>query len=100
MDHPDVDAWEAWHPRRLTERLSGLPVPWCVAAGWAVDLFHGEQTRAHHDLEAAVPAAHFALLPPLFPELDFWVPAGEGVLVPLTAESLAGDSHQTWAFCR
>src|SRR6266480_887956 len=34
----------------------------------------------------------------LFPELDFWVPAGEGVLVPTTPEALAGDSHQTWAW--
>jgi len=47
-----------------------------------------------------VPAAHVALLPPLFPELDFWVPAGDGVLVPLTADALAGDSHQSWAWTR
>lgn len=97
VNHPDVDAWEAWHPRRLAERLRDLPVPRYVAAGWSVDLFRGEQTRAHDDLEVAVPAAHFALLPPLFPELEFWVPAGDGVLVPLTAEALAGDSHQSWA---
>ena len=59
-----------------------------------MDLFRSEQTRAHNNLEVAVPAAHVALLPPLFPELDFWVPAGDGVLVPLTADALAGDSHQ------
>jgi len=99
VNHPDLDAWEAWHPRQLADRLRDLPVPWYVAAGWSVDLFRGEQTRAHGDLEFAVPAAHFALLPPLFPELDFWVPAGEGVLVPLTASALADDSqHQTWAW--
>ncbi|MET8266479.1 hypothetical protein ABZU92_21110 [Micromonospora arida] len=50
-----------------------------------MNLFHGLQTRGHGDQEVAVPAAHFALLPPIFPELDFWVPAGEGVLAPLTA---------------
>jgi hypothetical protein len=88
VSHPDVDAWEPWHPHELAARLHDLQVPWYVAGGWSVDLF----------LEVAVPAAHFALLPPLFPELDFWVPAGEGVLVPMTAETLAGDSHQTWAW--
>jgi len=98
VDHPDVDAWEAWHPHHLAERLRDLPVPWYIAAGWAVDLFRGEQSRTHGDLEVGVPATHFALLRPLFPELDFWVPAGDGVLVPLTAETLAGDSHQTWAW--
>ncbi|MGH3656155.1 MAG: nucleotidyltransferase domain-containing protein [Micromonosporaceae bacterium] len=31
-----------------------MDVPWCVAAGWALDLFRGEQTRPHEDLEIAV----------------------------------------------
>ena len=69
MNHPDVDAWEAWHPRRLAEGLRDLQVPWYVAAGWSVDLFRGEQTRVHEDLEVAMPAAHFALLPLLSPSL-------------------------------
>ena len=98
VTHPDVDAWAAWSPRQLAGRLSGLPVPWYVAAGWAVDLFRGEQTREHEDLEVAVPADHFGRLPPLFPELEFWVPAGAGRLVPMTAATLAGDSHQTWGW--
>jgi hypothetical protein len=98
VPQPDVDAWDAWHPRTMTDRLRGLTIPWYVAAGWSVDLFRGGQTREHEDLEIAVPAAHFALLPPLFPEFDFWVPAGEGTLVPMTPEALAGDSHQTWAW--
>jgi hypothetical protein len=98
VSHPDIDAWEAWHPRQMADRLGDLPIPWCVAAGWAVDLFRGSQTREHDDLEIAVPADCFALLPPLFPELQFWVPVGEGVLAPLTEATLAGDSHQTWAW--
>jgi hypothetical protein len=98
VPQPDVDAWDAWHPRMMADRLRELTIPWYVAAGWSVDLFRGGQTREHEDLEIAVPAAHFGLLPPLFPEFDFWVPAGEGTLVPMTPEALAGDSHQTWAW--
>jgi hypothetical protein len=40
---PDLDAWEPWHPKVLAQRLAGLPVPWYVAAGWALDLFRGRQ---------------------------------------------------------
>jgi hypothetical protein len=98
VTHPDVDAWDAWHPRRMTDRLGDLPIPWCIAAGWSVDLFRGAQTRPHEDLEVAVPAAHFGLLPPLFPEFEFWVPDGKGALAPMTADTLAGESHQTWAW--
>jgi hypothetical protein len=45
VDHPGVDAWKAWHPNQMAERLNGLQFPWRVAAGRAVDLFRGEQTR-------------------------------------------------------
>jgi hypothetical protein len=69
--HPDIELWDPWHPRVLAERLDGLEIPWYVAAGWALDLFRGEQTRAHEDLEMALPAASFGVLAPLFEEMDF-----------------------------
>ena len=47
--------WEAWRPEEIARRLAGVSAPWCVAAGWALDLFRGEQTREHGDLEIAVP---------------------------------------------
>jgi hypothetical protein len=31
--------------------LQALPVPWFVCGGWAIDLFAGQQTREHSDLE-------------------------------------------------
>jgi hypothetical protein len=98
--HPDIELWDAWHPRVLAARLRDLPVPWYVAAGWAIDLFRGEQTRRHEDLEVALPAGSFGLVPPLFPEIDFFVPAGAGRLTAMTPEALAGESHQTWAYER
>jgi hypothetical protein len=48
--------WDAWQPAEIAARLIGVTTPWCVAAGWALDLFRGEQTREHEDLEIAVPA--------------------------------------------
>ncbi|GAA3436890.1 nucleotidyltransferase domain-containing protein [Kutzneria kofuensis] len=60
----EIDALEArwaasWTPTEVAGRLAGIATPWCVAAGWALDLFRGRQTRAHGDIEIAVPAADF-----------------------------------------
>ncbi|MFB9947789.1 nucleotidyltransferase domain-containing protein [Rhizobium puerariae] len=54
--YPPLDhgAWSAWHPRELAERLEGMQQPWCVVGGWALDLWHGRQTRSHEDLEFTV----------------------------------------------
>lgn len=55
----------------MARRLEGIAAPWYVAAGWALDLFLGGQSRPHDDLEIAVPAGEFAELRSRFPELEF-----------------------------
>jgi hypothetical protein len=91
-----MEAWDAWSPQTVADRLAGASFPWWVAAGWAIDLFLGEQTREHGDLEVATPA--FDRLAPYFPELDFWV-AGDGVVTPYGPET-AARNFQTWAYDR
>lgn len=94
----DLDAWEPWNPSTIAERLRGVRTRWCVVGGWALDLFRGEQTREHEDLEIAVPEAGFEEIRRCLNELEFFVPCGEGRLVALDG---SGDhffvSHQTWA---
>jgi ribosome-associated protein len=51
--------WDPWRPEDVARLLAAVRVPWCVAAGWALDLFRGRQTREHGDLEIAVPAPDF-----------------------------------------
>ena len=34
--------------------MDGFGAPWCVAGGWALDLFLGRVTRPHTDLELAI----------------------------------------------
>jgi hypothetical protein len=82
----------------VADRLAGVTAPWCVAAGWALDLFRGTHTREHHDLEIAVPAGRFAEIRDRFADCDFYVPRG-GTLVPLDRGALAAG-HQTWALER
>ncbi len=42
--------------------MRGFPAPWCVAGGWALDLFLGRVTRAHADVEIALFREDQALL--------------------------------------
>lgn len=94
----DVDAWDAWDPAIVADRLRGIEAPWRVVGGWALDLWRGELTREHEDLEIAVPEAGFDEVRERLDDLEFFVPCGESRLVALDG---AGDryfgSHQTWA---
>lgn len=92
---PDLDAWDAWHPQVLAVRLDGVEAPWCVAAGWALDLFRGTQTRPHGDVEIAVPDTGFTAVAARFDDCDFFT-VHDGRLQPATDASLR-VSHQTWA---
>ena len=54
-DGPPPEAWSmAWTPDQAARALEGVSAPWAVAGGWALDLWHGMQTREHEDLEIAV----------------------------------------------
>jgi hypothetical protein len=92
---PGIDAWLPYSPPEMADRLAGLPVKWAVAGGWAADLFLGRTTRPHHDLEIALPASAFGLIPPHFPGWEFHVPV-DGALTPASPASLAAE-FQTWA---
>lgn len=98
-DVPDLAAlearWSAWHPEQVAERLAGVRAPWCVAAGWALDLFRGEQSRPHGDLEIAVPAAHFPGIRARFPPYSFDA-VGSGHVWPDAGPDILAATHQTW----
>ncbi|MBC3840222.1 hypothetical protein GXW82_08535 [Streptacidiphilus sp. 4-A2] len=85
----------AWTPGEVARRLVGLDAPWCVAAGWALDLFRGRQTRAHGDIEVAVPAAGFPEVRDRFPGYHFDGVGSGRIWESPTPEVLAAV-HQTW----
>lgn len=91
---PDLFEWDAWHPAEAARRLAGVDVPWCVIAGWSLDLFRGRRTRVHEDLEIAVPTHGFPAIREALAGLEVFAIV-EGQAEPIGDASLA-KSHQTW----
>ena len=95
---PDLDAWDAWRPEEAARRLAGVRKPWYVAAGWAIELFLGEERRAHEDLEIAVPQDAFDEVADALTGLEIFVVTGPGRVEPLDqARDKLPVTHQTWA---
>lgn len=51
---PGHDSWHPLKPREAAPLLSALRAPWWVAGGWALDLYLGQVTRAHKDLDIGI----------------------------------------------
>jgi Aminoglycoside-2''-adenylyltransferase len=46
--------WRPWHPAEVARLFSALTAPWWIAGGWALDLFLGEQTHDHEDIDVQI----------------------------------------------
>ena len=100
LSSAEIDALPArwlscWTPGEVAQRLAGIAAPWCVAAGWALDLFRGTQTREHGDIEIAIPAASFPEVRGRFPDYAFDA-VGSGRIWADAAPDALAATHQTW----
>jgi len=84
-----------WTPGEVARQLAGVATPWCVAAGWALDLFRGTQTRKHGDIEIAIPASSFPEVRSRFPGYVFDGVGSGRIWADATPDVLAAV-HQTW----
>jgi hypothetical protein len=84
-----------WTPSQVAQHLAGITAPWCVAAGWALDLFRGTRTREHGDIEIAIPAASFPETRDRFPGYAFDAVSSGRIWEEASPEVLAA-THQTW----
>jgi hypothetical protein len=84
-----------WTPAEVARRLEGIPTPWYVAGGWAVDLFLGEETREHGDTEIGIPAGRF---PEVRERLDGYAfdAVGDGRIHEDAAPDVLESMYQTW----
>lgn len=88
----------------LLRPVDGLDVPWCVAGGWAIDLWVGEVTRSHHDVDLLVARSdqravhdHFSdrSIVKVIPHPEGLV--GKGTLVPWDGSRIDLPVHQIFA---
>jgi uncharacterized protein CbrC (UPF0167 family) len=84
-----------WTPSDVARHLAGVATPWCVAAGWALDLFRGRKTREHGDIEIAIPAAHFPEVRDRFTGYVFDA-VGSGRIWQDATPDVVAAVHQTW----
>ena len=92
---PD-DAWNPWLPTQLAERLKGTSAIWYVAGGWALDLWHGAQSRDHEDLEFVVLPESISEFRDILGDLDFFTAhAGHVAYLPIGTAPPA-DVAQLW----
>jgi hypothetical protein len=95
----DIPHWEPWTPEDLAERFDGVAARWYVVAGQAIDLFLGETTRPHHDIEIGVAADDFESIRRRVHGFDLEVigRGDDGVTRRWSLDSAAFDRHfQTW----
>jgi hypothetical protein len=95
IDALDVRWSASWTPAEVARRLAGVTTPWYVAAGWALDLFRGGQTREHGDTEIGIPAARFPEIRDRFPGYVFDTLADGTIWENASPDALA-FTHQTW----
>ncbi|MBX3537565.1 MAG: amino acid transporter [Chelatococcus sp.] len=97
---PDQDAWASWHPAALSRRIAGVASPWCIVGGWALDLWHGRETREHGDLEFAVLRENLATFRQSLAALEFYS-VRDGLIERLSPnQEPAPDVVQIWCFDR
>jgi hypothetical protein len=54
MTPPGPDGLPPPHLDAVAAAMRGFGAPWCVAGGWAIDLFLGRLTRPHADVDLAL----------------------------------------------
>jgi ribosomal protein S18 acetylase RimI-like enzyme/uncharacterized protein (DUF952 family) len=81
---------------RALHAMAGFDRPWWIAGGWAIDLFLGEVTRPHADLEISVLDGDQRALHAHLRDWDVRIAAG-GALHPWNGEPLVRPHHQLWA---
>ena len=91
-----MSEWEPLRPDDAAVLLRDLDVPWWIAGGWSLDLFLGEETRPHEDLDVAVLRRDQRRV---FDSLAGWelAIAYDGTLTAWSGEPLPVECNSVWA---
>lgn len=97
---PGEEHWDPWTPAELSRRLNCVSKPWCIVGGWALDLWHGEKTREHDDIEFTIQRKDLNYFRHALSNMEFYT-VDDGVFELLTAEQIPDNNiFQIWCFDR
>lgn len=92
------ETWRATLPSEGAVLLSGLSALWWIAGGWSLDLFLGNQTRAHKDLDIGLLRRDVTEVVSALPSWEFFE-AKDGELTRLrVGNAPRSDVNSLW--CR
>lgn len=95
-DPPGVDAWQPWTPAQLSQKLEGVAEPWYIVGGWALDLWHGYETRAHEDLEFCILKKDLGAFRKIFAAFDIYTAHNGNVTRLANEEKPSSEIQQFW----
>jgi Aminoglycoside-2''-adenylyltransferase len=100
MEPPNIDDWEPWSAEKLATLFDGITTPWTIVGGWAIDLWLGQQTRSHKDIEISILRDDIKIFQNSLTEIDFFC-AGSGKLTALAPNQTPEHAvHQVWCLDR
>jgi hypothetical protein len=92
---PAAGPWQHSDPRMARALVGHLPVRWWVAGGWALDLFLGEQSRAHKDLDVGILRRDLPQVLAALPKWEFFEARAGELFGPLTGQARE-DVNSLW----
>ncbi|OMF37667.1 hypothetical protein BK133_03745 [Paenibacillus sp. FSL H8-0548] len=103
----DINNWVTLNVPEVCTIYSKIPVTWCIAGGWALDLYVGKQSREHDDVDLIILreeqlttfqylSKDWTLYKAENGKLDRWE---EGEFLAVTNDIwVSKDSNSPWAF--
>ena len=96
MTPPRIEGvWRPLSAEQMCAVMEPLGARWWVAGGVAIDLFVGERTRSHADIDIAMRRADVLSLSPLDDAFELAI-AHDGTLIPWAFGPLRDEHHQLW----
>ncbi len=96
-EHNHLGPWDPLTPSEIAALFAEYAGRWCIAGGWALDLFAGVQSRVHDDIDVLVVRDHLSLLHAALPGWELHAASGATTLWK-AGTALPDGVHDIW--CR
>lgn len=96
MQESEPYHWEAYGLEKMLELMEGFDCPWCIAGGYAIELFVGKSFRQHGDIDIFLFREDQLEIQRHFQDWDMQRAALPGLKVWEKGEFLQGKIRDIW----